>query len=153
MRNAFFPVRERADYRTVPWAIFTDPELARVGPTEPAARDRYGDRLRVYRYPFETLDRAITDRAARGLVKILAGPRGRILGAHVLGPQAGSLIHEIVLAMRAGARVGDLSRAVHAYPTLSEGIRRAADLYYADLFETSWMGRALRAYLRRALRR
>ena len=148
VRNAFFPVRGKADYRFVPWAIFTDPELARVGPTEPEARERWGDRLRVYRYPFETLDRALTEREAKGLVKVLCERKGRIVGAHILGPQAGNLIHEVVLAMRHGIRIGDLSQMVHVYPTLSEGIRRAADLYYQELFATHWIGRLIRAYLK-----
>lgn len=148
VRNAFFPLKGKADYRAVPWAIFTDPELARVGPTEPEARERWGNRLRVYRYPFETLDRAITERNAKGVVKILCDPRGRTLGAHILGPQAGTLIHEVVLAIARGIRIGHLSQMVHVYPTLSEGIRRAADLYYQDLFATSGLGKLLRAYLR-----
>ena len=148
VRNAFFPIRGKADYRTVPWAIFTDPELARVGPTEPEARERWGDRLRVYRYPFEKLDRAITERDTKGLVKILCEPRGRILGAHILGPRAGSLIHEVVLAMSKKIPIGHLSQMVHVYPTLSEGIRRTADLYYQDLLDRSWVGKLLRAYLR-----
>lgn len=148
VRNAFFPLKGKADYRVVPWAIFTDPELARVGPTEPEAREEWGDRLRVYRYPFETLDRALTDRQAKGLVKILCDSRGRILGGHILGPQAGALIHELVLAMRQGSRIGQLSQMIHVYPTLSEGIRRAADLYYRDLLSNSWLGKLIRGYVR-----
>ncbi|MBI4513494.1 MAG: NAD(P)/FAD-dependent oxidoreductase, partial [Gemmatimonadetes bacterium] len=148
---AFFPLKGKADYRVVPWAIFTDPELARVGLTEPEARERWGSRLRVYRYPFGTLDRALTDRQAKGLVKILCAPRGRIVGAHVLGPQAGALIHEIVLAMRAGVRIGHLSQMIHVYPTLSEGIRRAADRYYEELLRKGWLRKAIDLYLRWAL--
>ncbi len=81
-------------------------------------------------------------------MKILCGPRGRIVGAHILGPQAGALIHEIVLAMHQGVRIGQLSQMIHVYPTLPEAIRRAADLYYQDLFQTSWLGKLVRAYLR-----
>jgi pyruvate/2-oxoglutarate dehydrogenase complex dihydrolipoamide dehydrogenase (E3) component len=81
-------------------------------------------------------------------VKVLCERKGRIVGAHILGPQAGNLIHEVVLAMRHGIRIGDLSQMVHVYPTLSEGIRRAADLYYQELFATHWIGRLIRAYLK-----
>lgn len=133
--NALFPVRRGADYRTVPWTTFTDPEVARVGLTEDEARAQY-DRVSVYRYGFDDLDRALTDREAHGFVKLVTGRRGRILGAHVIGPDAGNLIAEIVLAMQRHMPVTALSSTIRVYPTLTEGVKRATDVYYREkLFE------------------
>jgi len=149
VRNMFFPFRARADYSRVPWATFTDPALAHVGLTESEARERHGDRIGVYRYSFDDLDRAITDRAAQGLVKLITDSRGHLLGGHVLGSHADTVIHEIALAMRAGVKIGGLSQMVHAYPTWPEGIRRAADSYYAQKFANSLAGPLLRWWARR----
>jgi pyruvate/2-oxoglutarate dehydrogenase complex dihydrolipoamide dehydrogenase (E3) component len=149
VRNMFFPFPARADYSRVPWAIYTDPAIAHVGLTESEARERYGDRIGVYRHSFEDLDRAVTDRAAQGLVKLITDSRGRLLGGHVLGRHADTVIHEVALAMRAGVKIGGLSQMVHAYPTWPEGIRRAADSYYAQKFADSWAGPLLRWWARR----
>ncbi|MGB4782256.1 MAG: pyridine nucleotide-disulfide oxidoreductase, partial [Candidatus Methylomirabilis sp.] len=78
------------------------------------------------------LDRALCDGEAVGLTKLVCTSRGRILGAHILGPQTGDLIQEVVLAMRKGLPVGALSQTIHVYPTLAEGVRRAADQYYRE---------------------
>ena len=131
VRNALFPFKSKADYRVVPWCIFTDPEVARVGLTEAEARERFGD-VKVYRYNFEDLDRALCDGEAVGLTKLVCTRKGRILGAHILGPQAGDLIQEVALAMRKGLPVGALSQTIHVYPTLSEVVRRTADQYYRE---------------------
>lgn len=129
VRNALFPFSSAVDYSTVPWAIFTDPPVARVGLTEAEARERHGDGVDVVRYDLAHLDRAITDRSPRGLVKIVVDRRGRILGGHLLGEDAGSVIMELTLAMREGVELGTLSEVVHPYPTMSEGLRRAADAH------------------------
>ena len=130
IRNALFPFTAEVDYSVVPRAVYTEPELARVGMSEAEARERHGDAVEVYSYDLEGLDRAVTDRNARGMVKLVAGPRARLLGGHVLAPRAGTLVTEIALALREGLGVGALSDLVHPYPTLSEGIRRAAHQYY-----------------------
>ncbi len=127
MRNALFTWRQKADYSVVPWATFTDPEVARVGLTEAEARERYGGKLRVSRHEFASVDRALLEERGVGLVKLLsAGRRNRIVGAHIIGPSAGELIHEFVLAMVKGISALDLAQMVHVYPTLSEGPRYAA---------------------------
>ena len=149
VRNMFFPLRGRADYGRVPWATYTHPTLARVGLTEAQARERHGDAIGVYRYRFDDLDRAITDRATIGLVKLITDRRGRILGGHILGANADSVIHEVALAMRAGVKIGGLSQMVHAYPSWPEGLRRTADGYYAEKFASGWIPRALRWWARR----
>jgi pyruvate/2-oxoglutarate dehydrogenase complex dihydrolipoamide dehydrogenase (E3) component len=149
VRNMFVPFRARANYSSVPWAIYTNPALAHVGLTEAEARERYGDRIAMYRYPFDDLDRAITDRAAQGSVKLITDSRGRLLGGHVLGAHADTIIHEIALALRAGIKIGGLSQMVHAYPTWSEGVKRAADSYYARKFANSRVGTFLKWWAQR----
>jgi len=131
LQNALFPVRRKADYRFVPWATFTDPEVARVGLTEQEAWERHG-RVRTYRYALPDLDRAITDRETKGFVKLVTGRRGKILGGHIIGAEAGNMISEVVLAMRRGVPVGELSQTVHVYPTMSEGVKKAGDAYYRE---------------------
>jgi pyruvate/2-oxoglutarate dehydrogenase complex dihydrolipoamide dehydrogenase (E3) component len=131
LRNALFPLKTKADHRVVPWTTFTDPEVARVGLTEEQAR-REHDGVRVYRQPFSDVDRAMADGETTGLVKIVAGPRGRILGGHIIGPDAGNLIHEVVLAMQKNIPIGTLSTTIHVYPTLAQANQRAADNYYRE---------------------
>ena len=126
--NAVFRIPKKADYRVVPWVTYTDPELARVGLTEQQARDK-GIEPAVLRFPFQAIDRAITDQATPGFAKLVVH-RGKILGASILGPHAGELIHEIVLAMKTGASIGDISATIHAYPTLAQIHRRAVNVWY-----------------------
>ncbi len=129
VRNALFPLSTKPRYEAVPWCTFTEPELARVGLTEAEARERHGDGVRSFSYDLKELDRAIADRAAEGLVKLVVDRKGRILGGHILGASAGTMIVEVALAMEHDIRIGKLSDLVHPYPTMSEGVRHAADAY------------------------
>ena len=159
MRNALFPYHENVDYRFAPWATFTEPALARVGMTEAQAREQHGDAVHVYRHPFPRVDRALLDEKATGLVKLItAGRRERIVGAHILGPSAGELVHEVVMAMHAGMSAADLAHIIFVYPTLSEGVRYAAlEPYERNLREgrLPWLLRRYRGMqaLPRRLRR
>jgi pyruvate/2-oxoglutarate dehydrogenase complex dihydrolipoamide dehydrogenase (E3) component len=132
VRNALFPVKSRADHAVVPWTTFTDPEVARVGMTEEGAREMYGRDVRVFRKPFAEVDRALADGETDGLVKLVTLSNGKILGGHIIGPDAGNLIHEVVLAMARKVPVGALSTTIHVYPTLAQANQRAADLYYRE---------------------
>ncbi|MGF1486360.1 MAG: hypothetical protein ACFBSE_04525 [Prochloraceae cyanobacterium] len=117
---------KKVDYRVIPWATFTDPELARVGMTEEQARSRYGeDDVFVLKQPFSGVDRARAEAAITGFGKIITRANGEILGAHLVGPSAGELIHEIVLAMSNNLKVSALT-GIHIYPTLSEVNSKAA---------------------------
>ena len=114
----FFPI-SKVNYRVIPWATFTDPELARVGLTEKQAKERYGDDVCVLKQPFSGVDRAQAEAATTGFGKIITKGNGEILGAHLVGISAGELIHEIVLAMSNNLPVSALT-GIHVYPTLSE---------------------------------
>ncbi len=119
MQNALVLPAKKTDYRVIPWATFTNPELARVGLTEKQARDRYGDDIYVLRQNFDGIDRALAESASAGFGKFITKGNGEILGAHIVGPHAGELIHEAVLAMSNNLKVGAL-QCIHIYPTLSE---------------------------------
>ena len=134
VRNAFFPLRDKADYSVVPWVTFTEPELAHVGLTEEEARERHGDGVRVWRRPFADVDRAITDGETAGLVKLVTTPRGKILGGHILGHGAGNMIGEITLAMKHGISAQALGNTMHPYPTYPEAIKQAAEQYTKSRF-------------------
>ncbi len=142
VQNALLPLRADVRYDVIPWVTFTEPELAHVGLTEAEARERHGDAVAAHLYDLAGLDRAITERAAVGCVKIVTGRGGAILGGHILASGAGTMIAEVALAMRAGVKLGSISTLVHPYPTMSEGVRRAADAYRRSLL-TGWRKQAV----------
>jgi pyruvate/2-oxoglutarate dehydrogenase complex dihydrolipoamide dehydrogenase (E3) component len=128
VKNALLHVPATTDDQRVPWCTFTDPELAHVGRSEEELRTA-GIRYRVYRFPFSQLDRAMAESEAIGLVKILANRRGTILGASILGANAGEMIAEFALAMRGRIGLNTISDTIHPYPTYALGNRRAADMF------------------------
>jgi pyruvate/2-oxoglutarate dehydrogenase complex dihydrolipoamide dehydrogenase (E3) component len=119
IQNALFFPSKKADYRVIPWATFTDPEIARVGLSEREAREIYGDNLVILQQDFANVDRAQTEGKTAGFAKIITTKKGAILGAHLVGTTAGDLIHEIVLAMNNNLKVTTLT-GIHIYPTLAE---------------------------------
>jgi pyruvate/2-oxoglutarate dehydrogenase complex dihydrolipoamide dehydrogenase (E3) component len=130
----------RGKFRTswVPWVTFTDPEVARIGMTEAEAADHGG---RVAELPMSEMDRAITDGRTDGFVKLIAGPKritrnafgGQILGATIVAPRAGEMIHEVALAMRTKAFAGRIAQTVHAYPTWSYALQKAAGQFFGEV--------------------
>ena len=126
LRNTLFHLPVKTEQRVIPWCTFTDPELARVGLSETEARTQ-GVAHRVYTFPFHDIDRARTDGVTHGRAKIITDPKGRLLGAALVGAHAGELIHEYVLALSKNMKAGDLSSVIHIYPTLAQINRRVAD--------------------------
>ena len=133
VRNALVPIgRKKVDYRVLPWVTFTDPEAARVGLTEEEARKK-GQAIRVVRFPWEAIDRAQTEEALEGFIKLILPQQGdKILGAHIVGGRAGELLGEIALAMQHHLGLGDVVATIHAYPTLSTGIQQAGFEWYLE---------------------
>ncbi len=126
--NSLFGIfrRFKVDYSVIPWATFTEPEIARVGLNEQDARAR-GIAFEVTTYGIDDLDRAITDEEAHGVVKILTVPgRDRILGVTIVGEHAGDLIAEYVLAMKRNVGLNGILSTIHIYPTLAEANKYAA---------------------------
>ncbi len=121
--------RFRVDYSVVPWATFTEPEVARVGLNETEAKEK-GIAYEVVSYGLDDLDRAIADGEAHGFVKVLTVPgRDRILGVTIAGEHAGDLLAEFVLAMKHGLGLNKILGTIHTYPTLAEANKYAAGLW------------------------
>jgi pyruvate/2-oxoglutarate dehydrogenase complex dihydrolipoamide dehydrogenase (E3) component/uncharacterized membrane protein YdjX (TVP38/TMEM64 family) len=119
----------RADYSVIPWATFTDPEVARVGLNELEARER-DIPYEVSVFGIDELDRAIADEVAHGQVKVLTVPgKDRILGVTIAGEHAGDLIAEFVAAMRHGLGLNKILGTIHIYPTLAEANKYAAGVW------------------------
>ncbi|WP_119461232.1 FAD-dependent oxidoreductase [Rhodospirillaceae bacterium SYSU D60014] len=129
IRNALFRLPAKVDHRAVPWVTYTDPELAHVGMTERQAREA-GREIRILRWPFAENDRAQAERTTDGLIKVVTTPRGRILGASILGAHAGELIHVWVLAIGQNLKIGAIANMIAPYPTLGEVSKRAAGSFY-----------------------
>jgi pyruvate/2-oxoglutarate dehydrogenase complex dihydrolipoamide dehydrogenase (E3) component/uncharacterized membrane protein YdjX (TVP38/TMEM64 family) len=116
----------KVDYRVIPWATFTDPEIATVGLNEQAAKEQ-NIAYEVTTYDIGGLDRALADDHARGFVKVLTPPgKDKILGATIVGAQAGELIAEFVLAMKYNLGMNKILGTIHIYPTMAEASKYAA---------------------------
>lgn len=139
VRNMLFPGKSAVDYTHIPWALYTDPEVAHIGMTEEQAREKHGDAVRVYKVDMHDVDRAVVDRTDHGLIKLIADAKGNLLGAHILAANASTLIEEIVLARRKGMKIGDLAQRISSYPSLADGVQKAASLYYQDVAK-GWLG-------------
>ena len=123
---AFGEGRSPVNYRAVPSVVFTLPPAASVGFSEPEAEEEYED-VRVAKFPFAALGKAVAQGKTDGLVKIIFdGETRRVLGLHVLGAGAPELIHEGAIAIQNGLTIEDLAHTVHAHPTLSEAVMEAA---------------------------
>ena len=118
--------RFRADYSVIPWATFTEPEVARVGLNETEAKEK-NIPVEVTTYGIDDLDRAIADSEAHGLVKVLTVPgKDKILGVTIVGEHAGDLIAEYIMAMRHGIGLNKVLGTIHIYPTMAEANKYAA---------------------------
>jgi pyruvate/2-oxoglutarate dehydrogenase complex dihydrolipoamide dehydrogenase (E3) component len=125
VRNMFFPGRSSGTY-LVPWCTFTDPELAHAGLTESEARVQHGDKaVRVWRQDLVHSDRARAESASNGELRIVTA-KGRIVGAHVLAPNAGEVIGELALAIDRRLKLTALANVVHVYPTIALAIQQLA---------------------------
>jgi pyruvate/2-oxoglutarate dehydrogenase complex dihydrolipoamide dehydrogenase (E3) component len=147
IRNALFRIPAKVDYRALSWVTYTDPELAHVGLTEAAARQRSPD-IRVLSTPFSEVDRAACERASEGLVKIVAAKGGRVLGASILGAEAGELILPFVLAIARGLKLIALADLIVPYPTLSEAGKRAAASFFTPRLFSARTRRLVRLFAR-----
>jgi pyruvate/2-oxoglutarate dehydrogenase complex dihydrolipoamide dehydrogenase (E3) component len=126
--NAFAKTPRAFDDSLIPWVTFTDPELARVGQSE-ADLQEAGIKYRVGRASFDKLDRAIAADQTFGSVKLLADAKGKILGGHILGANAGDLIAPVVYAMRFGLTAKMVAEAMLPYPTMAEAVRSAVSQF------------------------
>lgn len=150
IRNSFvpFPFKQKTDFSAVPWATFTDPEVARTGMSEAEAVDRFGaGHVRAFRSEFENNDRAQAEGATAGFAKIVT-VRGRIVGATVVGEHAGEIIHEFVWAVKRRMKIGELNAIVRVYPTLSKIVQAVGTETTIETLSSPAVRRWFARYLR-----
>jgi pyruvate/2-oxoglutarate dehydrogenase complex dihydrolipoamide dehydrogenase (E3) component len=129
--NAILRWPKRLDEMHLIWTTFTEPQLARLGASEAEVAKHRG-KYSVYRFPFTKIDRAVTEGETAGMLKVIANSRGRILGASILGANAGDMIAEYALAMRNRLRLAQIADTIHPYPTFALGNRQIADEWYRN---------------------
>jgi pyruvate/2-oxoglutarate dehydrogenase complex dihydrolipoamide dehydrogenase (E3) component len=147
LRALLFRLPAKQSAAHIPWATYTDPEIAHVGMTEADAR-KLNQPLHILRWPYSENDRASAERKTEGLIKIVTDKKGRILGASIVGAGAGEMISIYALAISKKMKASDLASFVAPYPTMSEIGKRAATSYYAPLARKPLIRRAI-AFLRR----
>ena len=135
------PSKQRTDH--IPWATYTDPELAQVGLTEAQAKSKYGTALEVVRFDFHHNDRLIAERKNKGLIKVMV-VKGRPVGASIAGHMAGELIGMWAMAIANKMKMSAIANTVLPYPTVSEVNKRAAGAYFSPrLFESDKVKRVV----------
>ncbi len=145
IRNALFRLPARAVMTAAPWVTYTDPELAQVGVSEAAAKEK-GLKINVLRWPFADNDRALAERETDGMVKVVTDSRGLILGCGIAGAHAGELIQPWILALAGKRKIGALANMIAPYPTLGEASKRAAGSFFSPMLfsaRTRWLVRFL----------
>ena len=145
--NAFFPWKRSVNYDNLIWVTFSDPALASCGLNERTAREKYGDTIKVYRYDYSSLDRAVVDQNEIGFGKFICDKKGKILGAHILGSRAGELIHEVQLGKAYGISFTNFQSVVHAYPTYSELVKKASRLCYVDRLRNNFFIKLIQIFM------
>jgi len=146
--NALLHFPAKTNFDSIPWTTFTDPEVASVGLNEIRAKER-GIEYRTSVFPFEYQDRALAEGENTGFIKLLLGKKDTLLGCQIVGPNAGELIHEWIVAYNAKIPLKKLSRMVHVYPTLAMGNQQAAGEYLGSKFlnpRTRWWLRKIFGY-------
>ncbi|MGJ8622752.1 MAG: dihydrolipoyl dehydrogenase family protein [Yoonia sp.] len=135
IRSMLFGLPSKQKTSHIPWATYTDPELAQVGLTEAQAKKKYGPRLEVVRFEFHHNDRLIAERKTKGLIKVMV-VKGRPVGASIAGHMAGELIGMWAMAIANNLKMSAIANTVLPYPTVSEVNKRAAGAYFSPrLFE------------------
>ncbi|MBI4318603.1 MAG: FAD-dependent oxidoreductase [Chloroflexi bacterium] len=147
-RNALLPGSSRGIRPTVPWVVFTDPEIGQVGISEKQSRDENMP-TKVHRWPLERIDRAQTEGEHDGFLKLITGPNGRLLGGTVVASSAGELINELSLAIEKRLNVSHIATTIHAYPTYGFGIQQASAEAVASRLINGWRKRLLSVLVRR----
>jgi pyruvate/2-oxoglutarate dehydrogenase complex dihydrolipoamide dehydrogenase (E3) component len=142
IRNALFRLPVGANNDVIPWVTYTEPELAQSGLSEAEARKR-SIKIRILRWPYHDNDRAQAERETHGHIKVITKTNGKIIGATIVGAQAGELITAWTLAIAQGLNIRALTSIVVPYPTLSEIGKRAAIDYFTPSLTSPWLRRII----------
>jgi len=148
VRNALLPSASSGFPGDVPWTTFTDPEVAHVGMTEAQAREAFGDHVMTCSWPMRQVDRARTEGDSDGFIKLVHKPDHTLLGATVVAGRAGEMIHEWIVALAQGMKVGDLGSIIHVYPTYSTASMQAAAAIRVEQLLSGPSGRLIRSLAR-----
>lgn len=141
VRNALFGLPVKSNPHIIPWATYTDPEIAHVGHTEVSARKIYGAKFKIIRVSFAHNDRAQAEHRTEGMAKVLFDHKGKLIGATIAGLQAGELISLFAFAIANNMTAGSFTKFVAPYPTLTEIAKKAAVEFYKDKLNNPWLGR------------
>lgn len=144
VRNALLPGSSSGFTEIVPWVTFTDPEVAHVGMTEPQARAKFGDNIKVSRWEMKKTDRAVCENDSDGFIKVTSKKDGTLLGATIVAGRAGEAITEFIVALKNNLKVADLAGAIHAYPTYSTAVQQLAADVAIDNLLSGTAGRVIR---------
>lgn len=120
----------KVDYTALPWVTYTDPELAQVGMSEAQARDKFGDEIKVVSWSLSENDRAIAEQKTAGQIKVITNKKGKIIGASIVGENAGELIGMWALAISNNLKISAFTKMIAPYPTLGEINKRVAGAWY-----------------------
>ncbi len=143
IRRALFKLPVKATSKAIPWVTYTDPELAQVGMTEADAK-KAGHTIRILRFPYAENDRAISERHTNGFIKAITDKKGRILGATIVGLNAGEIIQMWTYAITHKMKIKAMTAFISPYPTLSEISKRAAYTYFTSSLTSPMMHRIIR---------
>jgi hypothetical protein len=138
------PIKRKVNYENIVWTTFTDPEFARGGLTETEAKQKYGNKIKVYKFNYDRVDRAKTDLATIGMSKYIVDKKGKLLGIHIIGERAGELLHEAQLAKSMGIPFHKIQSMVHVYPTYGDMVKRPAVAAYVDKLQNNFFIKMLR---------
>ncbi|MEP3266388.1 MAG: FAD-dependent oxidoreductase [Hyphomicrobiales bacterium] len=142
IRSILFRMGAKEKTNIIPWVTFTDPEVSHVGLGEEAAREQHKD-IKILRWPYVENDRAQAERKTTGLIKVITNKKGKILGATIVGQNAGEMINIWALAVTQGMKVGAMTGYIPPYPTMTEIGKRASTEYYKPSLQNPWIRRVI----------
>ena len=147
--NAVLPIKRKVDYRNNVYVIFTEPPMAYLGLTEEEAHKKHGANLKVYRFDYANMRRALVDGTEVGIGKFLCDGSGRLVGAHILGEAAPDVIHEAQVIKALNQPLHKLHSVTHAYPTYAQAlVGRASQLAYLDRMGSNFFVKKASGYSR-----
>jgi len=146
VRNAFLPFNKRSVLERVPWATFTDPEVAHVGLTEEQAKDRHGENVEASTWPMGQTDRWLIEGDSPGFLKVVHLPNGKLLGVTIVASRAGEMIQEWALALDQGLKLAHMAESIHVYPAYTMASQQLASKLRVEQMLGGTVGRFLRKY-------
>ncbi|WP_273265236.1 dihydrolipoyl dehydrogenase family protein [Flexistipes sinusarabici] len=146
VQNMFLPVKKSINYKTLGWCTYTEPELAKTGLSAAQAKQKYGENFLTFRFPFDTLDRAVTDGTNTGMAKIFTDKSYKILGATILSERAGEIIAAVQIAMDNNVPLYRLDRIIFTYPTYAQCLKYLARAAYIHKINNNFFVKLIKKF-------